>query len=142
MNPTPNDDTVLPIPNLRLPEAVYVLLEPKASSLHGKAKEVLLKGIEADGQSRSSLPGYPSLSRLPHAEMAPYLAFLTSDPSSSLVISPDPDLLARLQAKNTEKLAELDAKLDDAEKNLGETEMSDALRAKATYLARIGEKVS
>lgn len=77
-----------------------------------------------------------------HAEMAPYLAFLTSDPSSSHVISPNPELLARLQAKNMKELAKLDAKLDDAEKNLGETEISDALRAKATYLARIGEKVS
>jgi 26S proteasome regulatory subunit N7 len=73
--------------------------------------------------------------------MAPYLAFLTSDPTSS-VISPDPELLARLQAKNVEQLAKLDATLVDAEKNLGETEISDALKAKALYLAKIGEKVS
>jgi 26S proteasome regulatory subunit N7 len=74
--------------------------------------------------------------------MGPYLQSLTSGPSTSHVISADPSLLARLQTKNKEELDKLEAKLEDAQTNLGETEISDALRAKALYLARIGDKVS
>lgn len=73
--------------------------------------------------------------------MAPYLAALLADPSTSKLISPDPALLPKLEALNKEELKKLDDKLEDAEKNLGETEISDALRAKALFLARIGNKV-
>lgn len=70
--------------------------------------------------------------------MAPYLAQLTS---SSLLAGDHSSLLATLEQKNTEQLTKLDADLHDAKTNLGETEISDALKAKALYLARIGEKV-
>lgn len=73
--------------------------------------------------------------------MAPYLSSLLVNPTTAHLLSPNPELLPRLEAKNKETIATLDAKLEDAEKNLGETEISDALRAKATYLARIGNKV-
>ncbi len=45
-----------------------------------------------------------------------------------------------MRAKNAEKLAELEAKIKDAEENLGETEVRDALHAKADYLAAIGDR--
>ena len=63
------------------------------------------------------------------------------NPSTSSLLSVDPLLLPKLQRKNTEELKRLEEKLEDAQKNLGETEISDALRAKALYLARIGDKV-
>lgn len=69
--------------------------------------------------------------------MAPYLSHLTS----TSVLPPQSDLLSRLQQRNKDELARLDAKLEDAKTNLGETEVSDVLRERATYLARIGEKV-
>lgn len=75
------------------------------------------------------------------AEMAPYLATLLADSTIAPILNVDKDLLAQLQAKNAETLTQLDAKLEDATKNLGETEVSDALRAKATHLAKIGENV-
>ncbi|KAL8286307.1 hypothetical protein RQP46_004795 [Phenoliferia psychrophenolica] len=118
---TPNDEAVLPIPQLKLPQHTFILLEPKAASLHPAAKAALLAGIEAD-------------------EMAPYLASLLADPSTSALLTVDPLLLPKLQAKNTEELKKLEEKLEDAQKNLGETEISDALKAKAQYLARIGNK--
>jgi 26S proteasome regulatory subunit N7 len=73
--------------------------------------------------------------------MAPWLA---SDPllSSQIDDGPQGTLYKQLQKKNEEEIKRLQDKLEDAETNLGETEMSDVLRAKATYLARIGEKVS
>ena len=62
--------------------------------------------------------------------MAPYLEHL----ANAGLVTDQHDLLARLKQR-------INDKLDDATSNLGETEISDALREKATYLARIGEKV-
>lgn len=43
-------------------------------------------------------------------------------------------------AENDKKLQELNAKITDAVENLGESEIREALLAKANHLARIGEK--
>ncbi|GAA5962389.1 hypothetical protein JCM21900_005103, partial [Sporobolomyces salmonicolor] len=115
--PVAADDAPLPIPNLALPQLAFVLAEPKAEQHREGAQEKLITGIEND-------------------EMAPYLEALTT----ALVFPPQPELLSTLQQKNKDELARIDAKLDDAKTNLGETEVSDALRDKAAYLARIGEK--
>ena len=53
----------------------------------------------------------------------------------------DKPLLAKMQANNEEKFKKLDETLKDAEENLGETEITDALYAKAEYLCQIGDKV-
>lgn len=73
--------------------------------------------------------------------MAPYLNQLLSDPLTASIINPPAELLEELRKKNVTELVALEVKLEDAVKNLGETEVSDALRAKALYLAKIGEKV-
>lgn len=72
--------------------------------------------------------------------MAPYLELLTT--GSNPVLPVNPTLLSELKHKNAEHLAKLESALQDAQTNLGETEISDALKAKASYLARIGHKVS
>lgn len=74
--------------------------------------------------------------------MGPYLKSLLAEPSTKDLASAKPDLLASLESKNKAELESIEAKLADAETNLGETEISDALKAKAAYLARIGDKVS
>ncbi len=48
--------------------------------------------------------------------------------------------LAEMRSKNTAKLTELEDKIKDAEENMGETEVRDALHAKADYLASIGDR--
>lgn len=53
----------------------------------------------------------------------------------------DSDLLSKMKEANQKKLKELDEKQKDAEENLGETEIRDALYARAEYLTRIGDKV-
>lgn len=71
--------------------------------------------------------------------MAPWLAqdsFLSSQLDDS-----NSKLYNELKVKNEDELKKLQDKIEDAETNLGETELSDALRAKASYLAKIGEKV-
>lgn len=76
--------------------------------------------------------------------MAPYLKHLLAITPSILPSSSSgsaKSLLEKLEAKNATVLKELEEKLAEAEKTEGETEISDALRAKAGYLTKIGEKV-
>merc|ERR1712126_720605 len=48
--------------------------------------------------------------------------------------------LQKMKDANKAKLAELEAKIEDAEKNQGETEIRDAMLAKAEHLCRVGDK--
>jgi hypothetical protein len=72
--------------------------------------------------------------------MAPWLS-LDSLLASEIDNGNQGSLYKQLKSKNEEELKKLQDKIEDAETNLGETELSDALRAKASYLAKIGEKV-
>lgn len=70
--------------------------------------------------------------------MAPYYEGLCKDLKWQL----DADLLSKMKKANEEELKRLDDVLEDAEKNLGESEIRDAMMAKAEYLIRIGDKVT
>ena len=70
--------------------------------------------------------------------MAPYYKMIISA-SSGLAL--DQSLLEEMEKENEEELKRLDERLEEAEKTEGESEISDALRAKANYLTRIGDKV-
>ncbi|KAH3762796.1 26S proteasome non-ATPase regulatory subunit 6 [Pelomyxa schiedti] len=52
----------------------------------------------------------------------------------------DDALAQRMRAQNDDALRELDAKIKDAEENLGESEIREALLARANFFSRIGEK--
>ncbi|MBZ3881375.1 26S proteasome non-ATPase regulatory subunit 6 [Sciurus carolinensis] len=67
---------------------------------------------------------------------------LIMKPSANPHWNMDMDLLNKMKKANEEKLKRLDEELEDAEKNLGESEIWDAMMAKAEYLCRIGDKVS
>lgn len=71
--------------------------------------------------------------------MAPYYKLLISQ--TPPVLPANTEILDKLQAANTAELAKLDLKLAEAEKTEGESEISDALRARAAYLTKIGDKV-
>jgi 26S proteasome regulatory subunit N7 len=43
------EEVVLPIPNLTLPQNLYVLSNPALKHLHENARSKLLEGIKADG---------------------------------------------------------------------------------------------
>ena len=70
--------------------------------------------------------------------MAPYYKIVTS--TSALPL--DQSLLDSMETQNKEELQKIQDRLAEAEKTEGESEIADALRAKATYLTRIGDKVS
>lgn len=112
------DDTVLPIPNLTLPEHLFVLSDQAFKDRHANARTKLLEGIKAD-------------------QMAPYYRSITS---SSSILPLDKALLESLEKANEEELKVLDERLEEAEKQEGESEISDALKARANYLTRIGDK--
>uniref|UniRef100_A0A669EXT6 26S proteasome non-ATPase regulatory subunit 6 n=2 Tax=Oreochromis TaxID=8139 RepID=A0A669EXT6_ORENI len=68
--------------------------------------------------------------------MAPYYESLCKELKWQL----DSDLLSKMKKANEEELKRLDDVLEDAEKNLGESEIRDVMMAKAEYLIRIGDK--
>jgi 26S proteasome regulatory subunit N7 len=74
--------------------------------------------------------------RTPAAALAPLYEHVCSE----LGLPKDEAKLAEMRSANTQRLAELEAKLKDAEENLGETEVRDALHARAEYLGSIGDR--
>jgi len=113
-------EVVLPIPNLALPQYLFVLSSPSLSRLHDDARTQLLAGIEKD-------------------EMGTWYRSLTSSTANG-TIPLNEELLTKLEATNTETLAKLDTRLKEAEETEGESEISDALKARANYLTKIGDK--
>ncbi len=70
--------------------------------------------------------------------MAPYYRSITA---VSSFLPQNQDLLEKMEKSNADELKRLDERLADAEKTEGESEISDALKARANYLTRIGDKV-
>ncbi|KAF5367569.1 hypothetical protein D9758_003794 [Tetrapyrgos nigripes] len=87
--------------------------------LHDDSRKQLLKIIQDD-------------------EMAPYYQAITNLPKSPLPL--DSKLLSSLQEANAATLKTLDETLASAEATEGESEISDALKARANFLTRIGER--
>ena len=69
--------------------------------------------------------------------MAPYYRIVTS--TSALPL--DQSLLERMEKENKDELDKIEERLEEAKKTEGETDIADALRARANYLTRIGDKV-
>lgn len=116
------DDVPLPIPNLALPQLVFVLNRSTTDDDKRQRLDRVLKLVEDDA-------------------MAPYLSHLMAQshvPTNERTRA----LLDRLKDDNDKRYKELDAKLNDARDNLGPSEVSDALREIAAHLAKIGENVS
>ena len=72
-----------------------------------------------------------------HTAMGPFYSSVCTELGRPI----DADLLAQLEASNKTELEKMEEKIDDAEKNFGETEQRDALMAKAEYRCQIGDKV-
>jgi 26S proteasome regulatory subunit N7 len=136
------EDDVLPIPNLNVAQYYFTLSNSKLAHLHAQASQNLLKAIEADGQYMFGVKCHSWLTHAP--EMAPHFKLLLSQSPAILpssLLTDAPGLIEKLEAKNKTTLEALNLRLEEAEKTEGETEISDALRAKAAYLTRIGDKV-
>ncbi|CAG8576082.1 10726_t:CDS:2 [Rhizophagus irregularis] len=127
-----SENSIPKIPNLDLANYRFILNNPKTPEFYDEARTNLFKCIEENSNSRSiDKFFYPQT-----IDMAPFYQLMTEE----LKIPFDKSLHAKYQENNNEELKKLDEKLEDAEKNLGETEISDALLAKAEYFAKIGDK--
>lgn len=69
-------------------------------------------------------------------EFAPIYEYLCNE----LGWKVDESKLASMRESNQKQLEDLQAKIKDAEENLGETEVRDAMHAKAEFLGRIGDR--
>ena len=69
--------------------------------------------------------------------MAPFYEEICTDLGWKL----DQDLLEKMKTANEAKYKEIEDAIEDAEKNLGETEVRDFMLRKAEYMCRIGAKV-
>jgi 26S proteasome regulatory subunit N7 len=70
-------------------------------------------------------------------DMAPFYELICEEQGWPV----DTELLNHMKKENEEALKKLDERLKDAEENLGETEISDTLLARAEHFAKIGDKV-
>jgi len=70
-------------------------------------------------------------------DMAPYYELVCADLGWPI----DQAVLEKMKDANLAKLKELDTAVEDAEQNLGETEVRDFMLKKAEYLSKIGDKV-
>lgn len=111
-------DEIPKIPNVDLTEMVFLYPQLTTLAEQQNATKEIMTAIEAH-------------------DMTPYYKHVCA----TLSTPTDALLLERLELNNKTKLGELEAKITDSGENLGETEVSDALIAKALYLAQIGEKV-
>ncbi|KAF9975937.1 26S proteasome non-ATPase regulatory subunit 6 [Actinomortierella ambigua] len=104
------------IPSIELLQQRFLVTSgPKES--RAEAQEAIMKKIKEDN-------------------MAPFYQLICEEQGWPL----DKALLGELEKANEETLKKLDDRLKDAEENLGETEISDALLAKAEHFAKIGDK--
>lgn len=116
------EDSQLPIPNLRVPQLVYQLSLPSTdNSDRTRLQSELLDIIKSD-------------------EMAPFYLEITNLPFNPPILTKDDSLLDSLQKSNKEYLDNLDNLEEKAKEEEGDSEVNDARRKRATYLARIGEK--
>ncbi|CAF0807031.1 unnamed protein product [Brachionus calyciflorus] len=109
------------IPKLELAQHKFTLLQDASKNdlqvNRNAIKETLLKEIVADN-------------------MAPFYLECCTELNWPV----DQTLLTKMKTENENKLKELDSKIEDAEKNLGDTEIRESNLAKAEYLSLIGDK--
>lgn len=103
-------------PDLNLPQLKFLLTQDSHTN-DEQTKDELMKGIKLNN-------------------MSPYYEQVCKD----LGWKTDSALLKKMKDENEIQLKKLDETLQDAEQNLGETEVRDALLAKAEYLSKIGDK--
>ncbi|RKP14402.1 hypothetical protein BJ684DRAFT_19181 [Piptocephalis cylindrospora] len=111
-----SEEELIHVPDMSLSRQ-YFLATSGPEEQRTTAQNALFKGIDENN-------------------MAPFYKFVCTEQGWSR----DDALLARMEQSNQEELEKLDARLKDAEENLGESEVSDALRVRAEHFARIGDK--
>mmetsp|Transcript_223 Transcript_223/g.728 ORF Transcript_223/g.728 Transcript_223/m.728 type:complete len:398 (-) Transcript_223:98-1291(-) len=98
-------------------------------------KRFLYRTTELEGVDRAALK-VEILSEITKNEQSHLYKFICTE----LGWEQDATLLQSMLDSNAKHLAEVEEKIKDAEENLGESEVREALLAKANFLANIGDK--
>ena len=125
------------IPDLQLVQWKFLLMVENGLGIDKEQIwDKLLEAMTKDGKKLHTQKNF--FSRFLNAAMAPFYTTVCAEVGRQL----DPDLLSKMEAENEKELKRLEERIEDAQKNFGETEQRDALLAKAEYLCKIGNKVS
>ncbi|XP_071960424.1 26S proteasome non-ATPase regulatory subunit 6-like [Antedon mediterranea] len=92
--------------------------------------------LSIDGKNSTKEIKNELLEGISNHNMAPFYEIVCKDLSWKV----DQKLLNKMKEENETELKRLDSQIEDAQQNQGETEVRDALLAKAEYLCRIGDK--
>ena len=92
--------------------------------------------VELDGKKASAEDKTKLMEEIKKKNMVEYYKLV----APQLGWTEDKKLVEEMEKKRKEKEAELQEKLENAQKNEGETEIRDAMLAKAEYLVEIGDK--
>lgn len=117
----------MPVENL---EEEGLPKNPNLEIAHWKFTLVNPDGVDKDGAKKKLMDA------IKENDMAPFYEEVCAE----LKWSVDKAFLSKMKEANQKKFKELDEKQKDAEENLGETEIRDALYARAEYLTKIGDK--
>ena len=130
------DTELLAVPNMDMLRLSFVLETSSEDSPEKRdAEETLICLIKDNG----ILCFFMILLAILFLDMASYYKYLCE--SSLTTWSFDSALYDTLLAKNKAKLADFDARLEDAKENLGFTDVFEVLTEKSLYLARALDKV-
>ncbi|GMT24212.1 hypothetical protein PFISCL1PPCAC_15509, partial [Pristionchus fissidentatus] len=115
----PNEkDVISKHPNLELAQSRFLLSHPEvAKEKKEEVWQILFKEIKEN-------------------DMGPLYKTICED----LQVPIDSTLLESMKTKNTKRIVEIEAEIEDAEHNLGESEVRQAWLKKSEYLCQIGEK--
>lgn len=110
-------------PDLQLAQWKHLIMLPELSEKHSRAEivEKILAAVKKEN-------------------MAPFYDELIRDLNNPLLLPLPDEEVANMKQRNTAKIQEFDAFIEDAEKNLTEMEVRENNLKKAEYLCRIGNK--
>ncbi|GMT08051.1 hypothetical protein PENTCL1PPCAC_30225, partial [Pristionchus entomophagus] len=115
---TNEKDVISKNPNLELAQSRFLLSHPEVPK---EKKEEIWQALFKEIKENDMAPLYKSV-------------------CEDLQIPIDSTLHESMKSRNTKKIEEFEAEIEDAEQNLGESEVRQAWLKKSEYLCQIGDK--
>ncbi|CAD5224896.1 unnamed protein product [Bursaphelenchus xylophilus] len=120
-SPADNEkEEISKIPDLEIAQLRFLVNHPELDKDVKQAKWLLL------------------LEKIKEYEMGPFYELVCQEADQTV----DQQLLADMKAKNAKRIAEIEVEINDAEQNLGESEVRQAWLRKSEYLCQIGDKAA
>lgn len=131
------DEKIELLPNLEYSQWVFLLKQTNEEIISNQEKQEIKKKLINVISEESIFFFFNFLIINIYLDMLPFYLYLCEE----LKWEKDLTLIEKMKKINEEKLKQLEETYKDAVENLGESEIRDALQAKADYFTRIGDKV-